>query len=200
MERVTGKSGGRNSPGKKVYVDDPNIVTARLEFGCYCWMEQVSLPGVSQHQIHTTATAITTNSPVAPPQHPGSDPGFGANDDFITLADDTEMHTPMPTDKVATTTDADTLVEPVTTSRDQLLQIYRLLFCELHCITDRDLAQALFYDSPITPRASTGGMATNVIDRVLCASEQLIDLIRALCTTRPVPSASSSQYSGPNLE
>lgn len=69
--------------------------------------------------------------------------------------------------------------------RRRLLELHSLLFNELQCITQADLADALFSaDSPgLSSRDKAGlGDNLNIIRRVLFASERLLELLRIIRT------------------
>ncbi|KAG6353640.1 hypothetical protein INS49_005348 [Diaporthe citri] len=78
--------------------------------------------------------------------------------------------------------DADHVGSPDEIRRRRLLELHSLLLSELHCITDADLAQAFFSDeSTSLPTGNANVSETNIVRRVLSASERLIDLLNGFC-------------------
>ncbi|KUI67847.1 hypothetical protein VM1G_02640 [Cytospora mali] len=141
-----------------------------------------------------SSAVLNTTLPKGPPesdQEGSAKESFGSQlDDFVALAyfgnpmpqsgGGSNIPLPTPTNRTQNVTTQAHLARSRDDRRERLLELHSLLLNELHCITDADLAQALFSSEGITPPSFDAHMSeANILHRVLFASERLIELLES---------------------
>ncbi|KUI56579.1 hypothetical protein VP1G_03931 [Cytospora mali] len=163
-----------------------------------------------------SSAVLDTTLPNRPPesdQEGSAKEGFGSQlDDFAALAyfgnpipqpgrgNNNPLPTPTNRNQDVTTRDRPPGLRD--NRRGRLLELHSLLLNELHCITDADLAQALFSSEGANlPSFDAHISEANIVHRVLFASERLIELLESFrlpVTTQHEPGSRGGHPSWPS--